>query len=99
MFYFTEIDRSSLASVGGKGANLGELCHVSGISVPAGFCVAARAYTDFVNTSKEFAALLESLELIGVESLEELKAAGERMRTHLENLDIPVHIQQEIIQA
>ena len=99
VFYFTEIDRSSLASVGGKGANLGELCHVPGIAVPAGFCVATRAYMDFVNTSKEFAALLKSLELINVESLEELKVAGERVRTHLENLDIPAHIQQEIIQA
>ncbi|MHB1043549.1 MAG: rifamycin-inactivating phosphotransferase [Eubacteriales bacterium] len=99
VLYFTEIDRSSPASVGGKGANLGELCHVPGIAVPAGFCVATRAYTDFVNTSTEFAALLKSLESIDVESLEELKAAGERMRTHLEGLDIPAHIQQEIVQA
>ena len=99
VLYFTEIDRSSLANVGGKGANLGELCHVPGIAVPAGFCVVTRAYTDFVNTSKEFAALLKSLEIINVEALEELKVAGERMRTHLENLNIPSHIQQEIIQA
>jgi len=99
VFYFTEIDKSSLASVGGKGANLGELCHVPGIAVPPGFCVSTRAYTDFVNTSKEFASLLKSLELINVESMEELKAAGERIRTHLENLDIPAPIQQEIIQA
>lgn len=97
--YFTEIDRSSLASVGGKGANLGELCHIPGIAVPAGFCVTTKAYTDFVNTSKEFAALLKSLELIDVESLEELKAAGERMRNHLEKLDIPIRIQEEIIRA
>jgi len=89
VFYFNEIDKSSLAGVGGKGANLGELRHIPGIAVPAGFCVVTRAYTDFVNTSEEFAALLESLELIDVESLEELKAAGQRMRTHLETLIFP----------
>ncbi|MCL6479279.1 MAG: phosphoenolpyruvate synthase [Peptococcaceae bacterium] len=99
VFYFNEIDRSNLASVGGKGANLGELCRIPGIAVPEGFCVATRAYTDFVNTSKEFAALLKSLAIIDVESLDDLKAAGQRIRTHLENLDIPAHIQQEIIRA
>lgn len=76
VFYFTEIDRSSLASVGGKGANLGELCRIPGIAVPAGFCVNTRAYTDFVNTSQAFSALLKSLESIDVESPEELRAAG-----------------------
>ncbi|MDF9408424.1 phosphoenolpyruvate synthase [Pelotomaculum isophthalicicum JI] len=99
VLYFNDIDKSSLSRVGGKGANLDELCHVPGIAVPAGFCVTTRAYLDFVNTSKEFAALLESLELIDIESLEELKSAGERMRSHLENLDIPECIQQEISRA
>jgi pyruvate,water dikinase len=28
------------------------LCHIPGIAVPAGFCVATRAFRDFVNTSK-----------------------------------------------
>ena len=96
---FTEIDKKSLASVGGKGANLGELYRIPGIAVPAGFCVATHAYRDFVNTSKEFAALLRSLKFIDVESLEELKTVGQRIRTHLENLDIPVSIQEEIIRA
>ncbi len=97
VYSLTELDRSSLASVGGKGANLGELCRVPGIAVPAGFCVATSAYRDFVNTSQEFAALLETLASIGVEALEELRAVGQRMRIHLENLDIPDPIRQEII--
>lgn len=99
VLYFNEIDRSSLARVGGKGANLGELCNIHGIVVPTGFCVTTKAYQDFVNTSQEFTSLLETLELIDIKSLEELKAAGERMRTHLENLDIPAPIQQKISQA
>ncbi|WP_066633437.1 rifamycin-inactivating phosphotransferase [Desulfolucanica intricata] len=99
VFYFNEIDKSSLASVGGKGANLGELCHVPGIAVPAGFCISTRAYTDFVNTGTEFAAMLKSLELIDIESMEELKTAGECIRTYLKNLDIPSPIQQEVIRA
>ena len=99
VLYFSEIDRASLSSVGGKGANLGELCRVPGIAVPGGFCVTITAYTDFVNTSTGFAALVKSLDLINVDALEELKATGQRIRTHLNNLDIPAPIQQEIIRA
>ena len=38
-----EIDRTMLALVGGKGANLGELSRIEGIRVPEGFCVTTEA--------------------------------------------------------
>jgi pyruvate,water dikinase len=41
---FREIDRTMVGLVGGKGANLGELSRVDGISVPAGFCVTTEAF-------------------------------------------------------
>jgi pyruvate,water dikinase len=99
VLYLPEIDKSSLPHVGGKGANLGELCHIPGIEVPTGFCVTTEAYADFINTSKEFAALQECLQFIDAEALEEIKTAGQRIRTHLGNLNIPVLIEQEIVQA
>ncbi|HWR43373.1 phosphoenolpyruvate synthase [Sporomusa sp.] len=99
VFHFSEINKSSLSSVGGKGANLGELCQIPGLKVPIGFCVSTKAYVDFVNTSKEFAELLRSLAFINAESLADLKTAGHRIRAHLETLDIPAPIQQEVIQA
>lgn len=99
VLYFSEINKSSLALVGGKGANLGELYCIPGVEVPAGFCITTQAYTDFVNTSEEFVTLMESLQFINAESLEEIKTIGQRIRTHLESLDIPPHIGQKIIQA
>lgn len=99
VLYFTEVNKSSLSLVGGKGANLGELCHIPGVNVPAGFCVTTQAYADFVNTSEEFVALLKSLQFIDAESPEDSKTVGRHMRTHLENLDIPVFIEQEIVRA
>src|ERR1700733_2467888 len=39
-----EIDRTQVALVGGKGANLGELSRIEGIRVPAGWCVTTDAY-------------------------------------------------------
>ncbi|WP_246393712.1 PEP/pyruvate-binding domain-containing protein [Pseudonocardia pini] len=35
-----EVDRTRVAEVGGKGANLGELSRLDGVRVPPGFCVA-----------------------------------------------------------
>ncbi len=55
VLYFPETDKSSLAHVGGKGANLGELCHIPGINVSTGFCITTQAYSDFVNRSEELA--------------------------------------------
>lgn len=99
VLYFPETDKSSLGLVGGKGANLGELYHIPGINVPTGFCITTQAYTDFVNRSEEFSRLLDALQTIDAESLETIKAVGQRIRTYIENLDIPSPISQEIIQA
>src|SRR5690349_19599584 len=41
---FQQIDQTQLALVGGKGANLGELSRIKGISVPAGYCVTTDAF-------------------------------------------------------
>ena len=45
--WFNEVGKKDLASVGGKGANLGELTNAQ-IPVPPGFIVTAHAYYDFL---------------------------------------------------
>jgi phosphoenolpyruvate synthase/pyruvate phosphate dikinase len=44
VLYLEEIDKTQVALVGGKGANLGELSRIEGIHVPAGFCVTTDAF-------------------------------------------------------
>ncbi|MDR7866687.1 MAG: rifamycin-inactivating phosphotransferase [Sporomusaceae bacterium] len=99
VLFFAEVNRSSLPSVGGKGANLAELWHIPGIAVPEGFCVTTDAYAAFVDTSTEFGELIKTLGTIDAESLAELRPAGERIRTHLEALAIPAPIEQAIVHA
>jgi pyruvate,water dikinase len=41
---FEEIDAARIATVGGKGAHLGELSRIEGIRVPPGFCVTTDAF-------------------------------------------------------
>lgn len=45
---FKEIDHTKLPLVGGKGANLGELCRIEGVQVPEGFCITTEIYKDII---------------------------------------------------
>src|SRR5689334_21837817 len=56
------LDRSLLAMVGGKAAQLGELIR-AGFAVPAGFCVTTTAYAR-VSTSAEVDALVAELSAV-----------------------------------
>jgi pyruvate,water dikinase len=96
---FSEIDRTSGEKVGGKGANLGELYRIPEIEVPPGFCIVTDAFDDFVKTSREYQNLVHSLQFTSGESRVELQTIGERLRSHLENLEMTAPIQDEILQA
>ncbi|HWP96903.1 MAG TPA: phosphoenolpyruvate synthase [Syntrophomonadaceae bacterium] len=95
---FSEIDQSSLTRAGGKGANLGELFRIPEIIVPEGFCITTRAYEDFVSVNSDFEQLLNDLNSSEMDH-PNIRAAGERIRTHLESLPIPEQISKEIVQA
>jgi hypothetical protein len=46
---FSEVRKEDVAIAGGKGANLGELQHVKGISVPPGIAVTTEAFKRHIN--------------------------------------------------
>ena len=49
--WFNEVTKEDVSTVGGKGANLGEMTKAR-IPVPPGFIVTANAYFDFLQKSK-----------------------------------------------
>ena len=51
--------KQSLAIVGGKGANLGELSRIEGVQVPEGFCVTTEAYKKITENNRELNSLLD----------------------------------------
>ncbi|MEY2930862.1 MAG: phosphoenolpyruvate synthase, partial [Pseudomonadota bacterium] len=58
---FEQIDRSSVAVVGGKGAHLGELSRIEGLRVPAGFCVTTSAFRRILGEASSIDERLERL--------------------------------------
>lgn len=99
VLHFDAVDKTGLAIVGGKGANLGELYRIPGVVVPDGFCITTRAYRDFVAASAEFPRLLAALDEVDVDSLPDLSVAGERIRAHLETLPVPEAVARDIVAA
>lgn len=77
---FREIDRTKLALVGGKGANLGELFRLDGISVPEGFCVTTEAYKYTVEQTPQLEALLDQLAFLKSEDLERVREVSKQLR-------------------
>jgi rifampicin phosphotransferase len=90
---FEQIDRHSLAAVGGKGANLGELTR-AGLPVPPGFCVTTGAYRAFVAPVEE--ALFARLEGLDAADLDAARRAGREVRAMLEALALPAALEEAL---
>src|ERR1700735_4597892 len=57
-----EIGKTQVALAGGKGANLGELSRIEGISVPAGFCVTTDAFRRIMADAPSIGDQLDQLD-------------------------------------
>ena len=79
--WFDEVTKEDVPTVGGKGANLGEMTKAS-IPVPPGFIVTASAYFDFIQRSKisdKIRNLLEPLDVHDSRKLQEVAAKIKQM--------------------
>jgi rifampicin phosphotransferase len=93
---FQDIDRSMLMVVGGKGANLGELCRIKGIAVPAGFCVTTEAFKKITENNQDINRLLDELAHLKVEERGPIGEISAKIRLSIENIPIPGDIAEEI---
>lgn len=93
---FREIDKTKLAAVGGKGANLGELSKMEGIRVPEGFCVTTEAYKSIIGQIAEVNPLLEQLSQLGADDRERIGEISGKLRNVIEGAAIPRKIEDEI---
>src|SRR5262245_25340763 len=95
---FSDVGADSVALVGGKGANLGEMAR-AGFPVPAGFCVTTAAYREFVAASPELDGLLDALEGTDPGDLSRMGELGERIRDHLTSLPVPDAVRASVLSA
>lgn len=93
---FHEVDKTKLAAVGGKGANLGELMKIEGIPVPEGFCISTEVYRRILEDTPSIKELLEQLSLLKVEDRIKISEISGEIRRALESTVIPEDISGDI---
>ena len=89
---FREIDKTKLALVGGKGANLGELSGVEGLQVPPGFCITTEAYKETVGNNGPFNSLLDQLAVLKADDRKAIGETSAKIRAHIESIPVPEDI-------
>jgi pyruvate,water dikinase len=96
VYDFQEIDRTKLAIVGGKGANLGELSRIGGIYVPEGFCIPIEVYKEVIENSEELNSLLDELAILKVDNRKGISAATAKIRKVIETTAVPKILDDEV---
>jgi rifampicin phosphotransferase len=85
---FEEIDRTQVASVGGKGAQLGELWHLDDIRSPPGFCVTTYAFRR-IRSEASVGDRLDRLSRLEPDDREAIGVLSAEIRRIVEGVAIP----------
>ncbi len=93
---FQDIDKTKIMVVGGKGANLGEICKIEGIRVPDGFCISAEAFQRIVGETPSINELLDQLSLLKAGDRNKISELSGEIRRIIEGLAIPKDIREEL---
>ena len=98
IMWFSEIRKSNLAEVGGKGANLGEMTSV-GLPVPGGFVVTSGAYFDFIAHNNIGKIIKEMTSDLNTEDNDKLNLASEAIKNRILSGEIPPQLRSDILSA
>jgi rifampicin phosphotransferase len=96
---FNDIDKSTLALAGGKGANLGELHRIRRVRVPEGFCVTTRAFNKIIREAKGTDQLFQQLSHLAANDRAGISQVARQIRASFEETNIPAEMEQEITNA
>ena len=96
--WFKEVSKADIASVGGKGANLGELTNAS-IPVPPGFIVTSDAYYEFLEKTQITDLIREKLKTLNPHDSKQLQQVAEEIQQIILHAPMPEDLVEKIKQA
>lgn len=92
ILWFKEVNKNDTPLVGGKGASLGEMHSI--MPVPPGFCITVAAYKEVLQKHHdEFLKLLKGRD---IESMEELEAVANIIKTKIHAVELPKELEKGI---
>lgn len=92
---FEKIDKSSLPTVGGKNASLGEMIK-AGIRVPPGFAVTTDSYLNFLTETGIRDEIFTIISGVDADDVDALEKKSEKIRSLIIKSSIPIHTQEAI---
>lgn len=98
VLWFHEVDKEDINSVGGKGANLGEMTQ-AGFPVPPGFIITSWAYFHFLEVDKLRHRIHDVLDNLDINNSEQLDDAAERVQKLIMHAKFPEDIAHEVLHA
>jgi len=96
--WFKDIGKEDGPTVGGKGANLGEMVN-AGFPVPNGFVVTVHAYQTFLNKAHIRSKIEAELHNLDVSKSDELEKVALRVQKIITRSDFPEDIAKDIVSA
>ena len=96
--WFQDLSRDDVATVGGKGANLGEMTR-AGFPVPPGFVVTVEAYRRFADASGIAARVAERLTRLDVDDAGSLHDASLELQTLVRQSPMPDDVREAVLAA
>jgi len=96
--WFQEVTKKDVSTVGGKGANLGEMTK-AGIPVPPGFIVTSSAYFDFLEKTKTQDKIRSLLEPLDANNSRQLQQIAAEVRQAILDAPMPLALADKIKKA
>ncbi|HEY6888344.1 MAG TPA: rifamycin-inactivating phosphotransferase, partial [Solirubrobacter sp.] len=94
-----DLDATQVALAGGKGAHLGELSRIDGVSVPPGFCVTTDAFRRVMAGVPALDDRLERLARLNPEDRDGIRALSAEIRQSVEAVALPGELAEAITLA
>ncbi|MEV0241702.1 rifamycin-inactivating phosphotransferase [Streptomyces sp. NPDC050674] len=94
-----EADETQIAVVGGKGAHLGTLSRIEGISVPGGFVVTTEAFRQVMAGVPSIQDQFEELAGLEPDDREAVRTLSARMRRIIEGIAVPGDVAAAVTRA
>ncbi|WP_223778577.1 rifamycin-inactivating phosphotransferase [Streptomyces sp. 135] len=94
-----EIDETSVALVGGKGAHLGGLSRIEGIHVPDGFCVTTDAFRRAMAHVPSLDERLDRLSRLDLDDQEAIRTLSAEIRRIIEGTPVPDDLTAAVTRA
>lgn len=96
--WFKDVDRDDIESVGGKGANLGEMTK-AGFPVPPGFIITVQAYYQFLDHNNLRVRIHDILDGLDVSDSKKLDQVSVRISKLMTRAAFPKDLSNEILNA